>query len=63
MPNINPVWKEKFYIGTSKTAEVWTYAPLCAGIESVTPTVNEQNQQQFSPQILQHQVTDYRKWK
>lgn len=50
MPNLNPVWKEKFYIGTelsTGTTPAWTYSPLCAGIESVSPTVNEQNQQQF----------------
>ena len=50
MPNINPVWKEKFYIGTelsTGSTPTWTYAPLCAGIESVEPTVNEQNQQYF----------------
>lgn len=47
MPNINPVWKEKFFIGTTLTEGTWTYAPLCAGIESVEPTVNEQNQQYF----------------
>jgi len=50
---LNPVWKEKFYIGTEYTAGSggaegsWTYAPLCKGIESVEPTVNEQNQQYF----------------
>lgn len=50
MPNINPVWKEKFFIGTelsTGSTPAWTYAPLCAGIESVEPTVNEQNQQYF----------------
>lgn len=50
MPNLNPVWKEKFFIGTelsTGTTPTWTYSPLCAGIESVSPTVNEQNQQQF----------------
>lgn len=48
MPDaLNPVWKEKFYIGTGLTQETWTYAPLCKGIESVEPSVNEQNQQFF----------------
>jgi hypothetical protein len=50
MPNINPVWKEKFFIGTelsTGSTPTWTYSPLCAGIESVEPTVNEQNQQYF----------------
>lgn len=44
------VWADGFYIGTSATTAtppVWTYSPLCAGIESVTPNVNEQNQQYF----------------
>ena len=44
---INPVWKEKFYIGTSVSGTTWTYAALCAGIESVEPSVNEQNNQFF----------------
>ena len=43
--HINPVWKEKFFIGTAFATNAWTYAPLCAGIESVEPTVNEQTQQ------------------
>ena len=48
MPDaLNPVWKEKFYIGTKLSSETWTYAPLCKGIESVEPSVNEQNQQYF----------------
>lgn len=44
------VWSDGIYIGvsaTSATPPVWTYAQLCAGIESVTPNVNEQNQQYF----------------
>ena len=44
------VWADGFYIGTSATSAtppVWTYAQLCKGIESVTPNVNEQNQQYF----------------
>lgn len=50
MPNLNPEWVIKMSIGTSATSTtplVWTYAPLCAGIESITPSVNEQNQQAF----------------
>ena len=50
MPNLNPEWVVKMYIGTSATSAtppVWTYSPLCAGIESITPSVNEQNQQAF----------------
>lgn len=48
MPNLNPEWVVKAYIGTSATSAtppVWTYAPLCAGITDMTPSVNEQNQQ------------------
>ena len=48
MPNINPGWVDKLYIGTSATSAtppVWTYAALCAGITTVNVTVNEQNQQ------------------
>lgn len=50
MPNLNPEWVIKMSIGTSATTAtppVWTYAPLCAGIESISPSVNEQNQQAF----------------
>ena len=47
MPNLNPVWKEKFYIGTAYTSSSWTYSALCEGIESIEPSVNEQNQQYF----------------
>ena len=44
------VWSDGIYIGvshTDATPPVWTYAALCQGIESVTPSVNEQNQQYF----------------
>lgn len=43
MITINPVWKEKFYIGTehSDTTDTWTYSQLCAGIRGITPTANE----------------------
>ena len=44
---LNPVWKEKFYIGTTYASSSWTYAQLCEGIESIEPSVNEQNQQYF----------------
>lgn len=44
---LNPVWVEKFSIGTSLSGTTWTYAALCAGIESVEPSVNEQNNQFF----------------
>lgn len=42
-----PVWNDdesKIEIGvsvTSATPPVWTYAPLCAGIKSMTPSMNE----------------------
>ena len=41
------VWSDGFYIGTSYSNSAWTYAQLCAGIESITPNINEQNQQYF----------------
>lgn len=41
------VWSDGFYIGTSYSNSTWTYAQLCAGIESITPNINEQNQQYF----------------
>lgn len=46
-PNLNPEWVVKMSIGTSVTGTTWTYAALCAGIESISPSVNEQNQQAF----------------
>ena len=45
--SIQPVWTEKFYIGTSYTSSSWVYSQLCEGIESIEPSVNEQNQQYF----------------
>lgn len=44
---LNPVWQNTLEIGTSKTGGTWTYSPLCAGIESMEFTPNEQNQQYF----------------
>jgi hypothetical protein len=50
---MNPVWANEIYVGTSYTpgsggaAGTWTYAKLCKGIESMTFTPNEQNQQYF----------------
>lgn len=47
---MNPVWANEIYIGTSATSAtppVWTYAKLCKGIESVSFSPNEQNQQFF----------------
>ena len=46
-PNLNPEWVIKMSIGTSVTGTTWAYAALCAGIESISPSVNEQNQQAF----------------
>ena len=46
----NPVWVNSIEIGvsaTSATPPVWTYAPLCKGIEGMTFNSNEQNQQFF----------------
>lgn len=43
----NPVWANELYIGTAKSGDTWTYAKLCAGIEGMTFTPNEQNQQYF----------------
>ena len=47
---LKPVWANSFEIGTSATTAtppVWTYAALCAGIESIQPAHGEQNQQYF----------------
>lgn len=47
---MNPVWANSIEIGTSATSAtppVWTYAPLCAGIEGMTFNSNEQMQQFF----------------
>lgn len=50
---LNPVWANELYIGTAFTpgsggaAGTWTYAKLCKGIEGMTFTPNEQNQQYF----------------
>ena len=46
----NPVWANELYIGTSATTAtppVWTYAKLCNGIEQMSFSPNEQNQQYF----------------
>ena len=44
---MNPVWANEIYIGTSLSGSTWTYSKLCAGIESINPASNEQNQQYF----------------
>ena len=43
----NPVWANSIEIGVSESQGTWTYAPLCAGIESMAFNSNEQNQQFF----------------
>lgn len=49
MPDIqlNPTWKTTVQIGTAKTGDAWTYAPLCAGIENLDEALNVQTQQFF----------------
>lgn len=47
MAELNPVWENEIYVGTSYSNSTWTYAKLCKGIESVSFTPNEQNQQYF----------------
>lgn len=50
MSELNPVWENEIWIGTevsTATPPVWTYKKLCKGIESVSFTPNEQNQQYF----------------
>ena len=45
-----PVWANQIEIGVSATTAdppVWTYARLCKGIESMSFSSNEQNQQYF----------------
>ena len=44
---MNPVWANEIYVGTSYSANSWSYAKLCKGIESVSFSPNEQNQQYF----------------
>lgn len=44
---LNPVWANELYIGTEYSSSSWTYAKLCKGIESMSFTPNEQNQQYF----------------
>ena len=44
---LNPNWANEIYIGTALSGTTWTYSKLCAGIESMEFTENEQNQQYF----------------
>ena len=47
MSELNPVWENEIYIGTAFSSDTWTYSKLCKGIENVSFTPNEQNQQYF----------------
>ena len=44
---LNPVWANELWIGTEYSSSSWSYAKLCKGIESMSFTPNEQNQQYF----------------
>ena len=44
---MNAVWGDELYVGTALDNTIWTYSKLCAGIEGITFTPNEQNQQYF----------------
>ena len=44
---MNPNWVNEIYVGTAESSGTWTYAKLCAGIESMEFSENEQNQQYF----------------
>ena len=47
---MDAVWVNELHIGTSATTAtppVWTYAKLCKGIESMSFSENEQNQQYY----------------
>lgn len=44
---IDPVYNWEFSIGTAESSGTWTYADLCAGIESITENINSQNKQYF----------------
>lgn len=49
MPDINPQWIDKLYIGTDYTGTppAWVYKELCAGIKQIQVQVNEQNKQDW----------------
>ena len=44
---MNANWKNQVEIGVSENQGTWSYAKLCAGIESMEFNENEQNQQFF----------------
>lgn len=44
---MNANWKNQVEIGVSESSGTWSYAKLCAGIESMEFSENEQNQQYF----------------
>lgn len=47
MATFNPVWENQIEIGTAYSNSSWTYSKLCEGIEEMTFSPNEQNQQYF----------------
>ena len=44
---MDAVWVNELYIGTAESSGTWTYSKLCKGIESMSFSENEQNQQYF----------------
>ena len=44
---LNPNWANEIYIGTALSGTTWTYSKMCAGIESMEFTENEQSHQYF----------------
>lgn len=44
---LKEMWSIDVDIGVKKDADVWTYAPLSAGIENIEESLNGQNQQYF----------------
>lgn len=47
MAELHPVWVNELWIGTAYATNAWTYKKLCAGIEQMSFSPNEQNQQYF----------------
>ena len=44
---MNANWANQIEIGTAESSGTWTYSKLCKGIESMSFSENEQNQQYF----------------
>jgi len=44
---MDAVWVNELWIGTAESSGTWTYAKLCKGIDSMSFSENEQNQQYF----------------